>query len=219
MLLTIKISQWSHVIWLKCVWIWFSLLAHWCCHTLFKLLMNDDTPQPWRIVLVSKTGLKWRIRWGGMCEIRGPNASCPLRSRNIKLPFIKTGWQKWQFLVRHTQTNMTQRWRTMKMSIMRTESFEYIEYHVFSPEKKTPTVISHVSSRASEEISTISRPIKSQRSQYELKHELKGTLLKVNFLNLSEYIINPSSKMCFLSYIFVMLYILLYLYICFIEFF
>lgn len=142
-----------HDIWVKCVWMWLSLLAQWYCHTLFKWLMNDDTPQPWWIELVSKTGLKWRIRWGGMCEIRGPNASCPLRSLNIKLAFIKqddgSDRRETEFTVRRTQTNMTHRWRAMKMTVImtKTQSFEYIEFHVFSPEKKTSVFLTCVSQR------------------------------------------------------------------------
>lgn len=100
--------------------------------------MNDDTPQPWRIVLVSKTGLKWRIRWGGMCEIRGPNASCPPRCRKIKLPFIKTGWRK--FSVRYARKQTWHRDEALwKWVLWRTESFEYIGYRVFSPERKKNT--------------------------------------------------------------------------------
>ncbi len=144
----------------ECVWMWLSLLAQRYCRTLFKRLMNDDTPQPWRIELVSKSGLKWRIRRGGMCEIRGPNASCPLRSLNIKLAFIK------QEDGSDTRDARKQTWHTDEglrkwpWFWQRPSHSSFTCFH----QRKNLILSTRVCHRDSEESSTLSRPYTTSES-------------------------------------------------------
>ncbi len=161
----------------ECVWMWLSLLAQRYCRTLFKRLMNDDTPQPWRIELVSKSGLKWRIRWGGMCETRGPNASCPLRSLNIKLAFIKQedGSDRGD-----ARKQTWHRWRATKMTMILTKTQSF-EFHVFSPEKKTHSFYTCVSQRFRGKIN----PIKTIYTIRELNMNSNMILNSVNVQVLS----------------------------------